>query len=152
MATASSYDRSEILKPYLERLAALGQHASEPTKPSRVTIGTQSFEIEPWERDAVLRTVEANGSTSSGWEALLAESVALRAKTLSLLEKLADCDATDPQAVDTVYAHLQLDAALGFALLAELQRAVDGLVATNEMGPAKRLTRFRNKLSREGLP
>jgi hypothetical protein len=149
VATAGQHLRHEVLKPFVERLAALGQQATELTAPCQINIGSQSLQIEPWERNALLSTVGATDGEATEWEPLLAQAVALRAKTLTQLDKLTKCDESDPQQAETVYADLLSDAIIGFALSAELQRTVDRMVVDGERELAKMLTQFRAKLSRD---
>jgi hypothetical protein len=145
LATIHAHDREELLGPYLRKLAGLGQHQGQAEFPSRITIGAQSFHVDPWERQAVLRSLESAPFGPQRWYSLLAQGVALQVKALADIEKLTAAKSADNRAV--ARAELQLDAAIGFALMTELQRTVDQMVVAGEMELANRVTQFRNKLS-----
>lgn len=83
----------------------------------------------------------------ASWQTLVAEGVAFRNKLQTDLGWIPDdremnaFDATDLRRL------LVTDAALGIALMAETQLAVNELVLEGEVEDAKRLTAFRNKIS-----
>ncbi len=137
-------ERHEALKPYLEKLAAVGKSNADAEAPLRINVGGDSFHIDPWERDALLQSLEGPQQRGTQrWRTLLAQGVALQAKTLSDIHKLEQ--GGDAAGLGEA---LRLDATIAFALLEELQRAVDQAVVAGEMEHARRLTQFRNKLSR----
>ncbi len=147
MSTATARpDRQQFLKPYLERLVALDGHAQSPGSPTRINVGSRSLRIEPWERGVVVGSLKSGDNGESVWPGLLADAVALQVKSLSDLERLARTAETENGASEGLRTELELDAGFGFALMTEIQRAVDGLIVAGEMDLARKLTRFRNKL------
>lgn len=139
-------DRQQFLMPYLERLAALDGHAESPGVPSRINIGSRSVLVEAWERGVVLGLLKG-GDVETGWPGLLAHGVALQVKSLSDLERLGRDTAEDEQA--GIRDELTIDAAFAMAMMAEMQWAIDRLVVVGEIDPARKLTRFRNKLGHQ---
>lgn len=145
MATANPLqNRSAVLKPYLEKLSALDQ-LPDSGRPYRINIGAKHLQLEPWERDAILASLQEG---SDAGDSLLADGVALQAKSLAGLKKLEGDEPPSAEEVQGIHSTLQLDAALGFFLMAELQKQIDQLILGGNLERAKKLTRYRHKLNR----
>ena len=79
---------SEILEPYFAKLSVLRQQATQPNSPSQINIGERSFQVDPWEREMLLQSLEPGGS-ENGWRSLLVQGVALQTKSLIDVKRLA---------------------------------------------------------------
>jgi hypothetical protein len=115
-------DRQSTLAPYLERL-----EGQPPLHPAIV--------LDTWERSTLDAALGAGGNGKQ-YADLMMEGVAFQTKYYSELDELEENRET-----------LIVNAAIGLALMDEMQRVIDSMVLSGNMGEAKKLTGFRNKLS-----
>jgi len=145
-ATASGKRRSEQVA---RRREALAMHIDQIEEIHRTGTDLEEalagIELDAWELEQLSRGL--NGS-SSLWSDLITEGVAFRNKCQTDLgwgpgmQQLSIAELNDFREI------LIADASLGIALLEETQRAVNQLIRGGEMDVVKKLTGFRNKLSR----
>jgi hypothetical protein len=129
----SRYDERRIaLAPYLEQLTA-------PLHPA--------IALEPWERSALAEALDPHHGNGDRWPALLAESLAFQSKYLSETDEMERQEYTSPESMKKHRERLTIDAAIGLALMEEIQRVIDATILSGKMGQAKRFTGFRNKLA-----
>jgi hypothetical protein len=103
--------------------------------------------LDSWEKRMLQHVLENGQVGGYGWPALLAESIALRSKYASEIEAIEQLELTTPELPIEQREQLTIDAAIGLAILQDLQRIIDQTVLTGDMAEAKRLTNFRNKLA-----
>jgi hypothetical protein len=142
--------RERALNPYLEKLRAwneAGADAGDPTRAARIRVGKHAVTVRSWER-ARIREAFHPDEAGPSWARLLAQGVALLTKSLVDVEQLRRDPHLPLEAMYRLQAELMLDTAIGMALLRETQDAIDGLVVAGDLGQAKQLTEFRNKVAR----
>ena len=109
------------------------------------------YPYDAWERGVLQHSLDHPEDRSKPWAPLLAEGIAFRAKCLQGVETdespRSTAQADDEETAANDVEQLITDAAVGLALLQEMQRAIDQLVAAGESGEAKRLSTFRNKVA-----
>jgi hypothetical protein len=132
-------ERKTALAPYLDRLreeGLAGEQADSPLLPA-------SFALAPWERSALEEGLHPEREARDDWTSLVAEGVALQTKFFAEFERIeredAEGEQNDPD-------QIAFTAAIGLALMEETQRVVDALVLEGELGQAKRMSGFRNKI------
>ncbi len=125
-------DRQSTLAPYLERLAG----EPPPLHPA--------IALDRWERSALDAALSGDGKQ---YAALLIEGVAFQTKHYSDLDRLETEEHSSAESSERNRETLIVNAAIGLALMNEMQRVVDSMVLSGHMGEAKKLTGFRNKLS-----
>jgi hypothetical protein len=135
----SRYDeRQTALAPYLDRLAA-----PEEGHPSL----HPAISLEPWELSVLEDALNGNDTDGDRWPILLAESVAFQQKSLSENDELEREEFTSPESLLKRAEQLTVNAAIGLALMEDIQRVIDETILAGDMGEAKRLTGSRNKLA-----
>jgi len=139
------HERMLAIAPYIERLE--DQCAGWSPGGKRPPELSGSLDLNPWELQALHRGLEADPGEHGDWERLLAEGVALQARYVDDLALLEQDVALTPEELDVAHAPLLRTAAVGIALLEELQRVIDAMILGGKMGEAKRLSSFRGKLS-----
>jgi hypothetical protein len=138
-------ERRIALAPYVDFLiSSVGTNPESPPE----GISNSGLELERWEMDAVMKGAHGARSGGNGWEALLAEGVALHAKFLSETDRMETEEPLPPEQWEQIRTQLIWTGAIALALMEELQRAVDAMVLSGGMKQAKKLSSFRNKLSR----
>jgi len=160
--------RHEALSAYLEALGL--DYGGGPRRvPDCLKLEGRTLTVESWERAIIEHSLNHPEDRSRPWAPLLAEGLAFRAKCLcggrdSVAHVTATggarlADAVGPEvAAEPVEAtaaadatgeteQLITDAAVGLALLREMQLAVDQLVVAGEASEAKKLTGFRNRVA-----
>ena len=134
--SAQSMRRRETLSLYLEQLEEARRAGGDLRE------AFDGIELDSWELDQLGHGLDGTAS----WQALIAEGVAFRNKFQTDLgwipsgREMSAEDATDLRRL------LITNTAVGIALLAEIQLAVNQLVLSGGMEDAKRLTGFRNKI------
>lgn len=138
-------ERRVALAPYVDFLiSSVGANPEEPPE----AIANCGLELERWEMDAVMRGVHGARSGGNGWEASLAEGVALHAKFLSEIAQIETEEPLPPEQWKQVRTQLIWTGAIALALMDEIQFAVDAMVLSGNVKQAKKVSAFRNKLSR----
>lgn len=133
-AEKRAIDRQSTLAPFLERL----EGEPPPLHPS--------IALDKWEQSALDDALSANGN-GKRYSALLIEGVAFQTKYYSELDEQETEEFTSADSREKTREDLVVNAAIGLALMDEMQRVVDTMVLSGSMGEAKKLTGFRNKLS-----
>lgn len=135
-------DRKTALAPYLERL---GRPQAEPGRPADAS-PAPALVLGHWEQSAVQAALAADAQGHRGWETLLAEGVALQGKFCSEVDQLQAERAASPEVKETLRQQILLSAAIGLALMQELQREIDRMIVAGNVAQAKKLTGFKHKL------
>jgi hypothetical protein len=138
--------RIRALEPYLARLRSWNE--APDAGPAQIRVGTRAVRVESWERRLLREEPTAGGSGRDDMAGLLAQGLALVAKSLVDLQRLSDAGGHHAVDLFALQADLMLDAAIGIALLRELQVTVDTLVRGGRVEDARRITEFRNRLNR----
>jgi hypothetical protein len=131
-AEKRAIDRQSTLAPFLEHL-----EGEPPLHPSIV--------LDRWERSALDDALIANGNGKK-YGPLLIEGVAWQSKYYSELDELESKEFTTAEVLEKSRECLVVNAAIGMALMDEMQRMIDSMVLSGAMGEAKKLTGYRNKL------
>ena len=139
-------ERRRTLAPYLARLAvASTAQQAEPAVPESLPVEGASLELDPWERRVLQQFHGGTDTKGRPWPGLVAEGVAFRAKCLARAAQLEpDAEPQAPQHRAGLVDELIHDAAVGLALMQELQQTIDRLIHESELKIAKGLTDFRN--------
>lgn len=130
-ATAGTH-RRRYLGSYFDEIASRARGAGQGARPTSISVGSRPIPVESWEWDAVSEW--ARSQREDGWAVLLIEGLAFEARCGADMEHAAASD-------------LQFDAVLGFKLMAEVQRVVEGMVVRGRMDQAKKLTQFRHRIN-----
>lgn len=133
-APAVRDDRQAILAGHLDELQVI---CRETAGPERKKSFLQGLALDHWER-ALLRSAFGPVEQRSYLARLVAQGTALRAKVLEEIERL---DGGEP-----LFEELIANAAVGLALIEEMQEAIDHLIGVGQISQAKRLTGFRTKI------
>jgi hypothetical protein len=140
-------DRYRFLEPYLDALSQVLEITAEEDADNDLlmTFGGAQVTISAWAREVSCSSfASAEARETTGWR--VAESVALIGKIREDLALVAEGRSTS--AAELAGQQLLFDAALGAALLTELQKVLDALVVNGRMSEAKQLTRFWHQLGR----
>lgn len=141
--------RQEVLMPFLERLCLSEGRLSLPATERRLGFSAELLDLDPWEQEVLETALRRRaGEPADACSCLMAEGVAFQAKCLTQFGRLEDPAHRTPDAWGSFCEELVVDAAVGIALLEELQREIDTFVREGELERAKRLSGFRNKLVR----
>jgi hypothetical protein len=132
------HERQTALAPYLERLAMPeeGPAALHP-----------AIALDPWERSVLEEALDTDHANGDRWPALLAESVAFQSKYLSETDEMEREEFTSPASLQQQGELWTINAAIGLALMEDIQRVIDATILAGNMGQAKRLTAFRHKVA-----
>jgi len=151
-----------------EFLSGLGLDYGEGPRviPERLAYAGRAVNLDTWERGVLQASFSKTEGQGHSWAPLLAEGIAFQFKCQRTFDPTAPEEATSSGAAPDTEAEqdpaetesesdanldplerLIVDAAVGLALLAEMQRAIDDLVVAGEMAEAKKLTGFRNKVA-----
>lgn len=157
--------RHEALAEYLNGLG-LDYGEGPRVIPERLAYAGRSVNLDTWERGVLQASFSKVEGPGKPWAPLLAEGIAFQFKCQRTFDPTAPHETKAPAAApdadieqDAADAALEsdadldplerliVDAAVGLALMAEMQRAIDELVVAGEMAEAKKLTGFRNKVA-----
>jgi hypothetical protein len=134
----SRYDeRRAALAPYRERL---GEAENGPLLHPAIM-------LDSWELSALEEALGEDPDDSATWPALLAETIAFQTKYHSELSELEGQEYTFSDSLEQRREEWTVCAAIGLALMDEIQQVIDATILAGNMGEAKKLTGFRNKLS-----
>jgi hypothetical protein len=137
--TDSRYDERQLaLAPYLERLTA-PEVGPPPLHPA---IG-----LNQWELGVLEEGLAQKNGNDDRWPTLLAESIAFQSKYFAETDEMDREECTPPESIERHRETLTFNAAIGLALMEEIQRVIDTTILSGNMGHAKRLTGFRNKVA-----
>ena len=152
--------RQEVLMPFLERVCLGDGEVSTPTLPEEFSFTAELLELEEWERETLenaLReladpmdpSLDESGSADVLYLQLMAEGVAFQAKCFTQFQRWEAANAVEaPEHKQGLIQEFTTDAAVGLALMTELQRDINQLISSGGMEPARHLTSFRNKVGR----
>jgi hypothetical protein len=140
-------ERQEVLAPLLAQLG-FGDDPKETVDeiPSEFCVGEHIVELDSWERSSLRKFPEGEDAKGRPWPALLAEGIAFKTKCLEQAGRMEENGATSPEQRAGSIDALITDAAIGIALVEEIQLSIDGLVRDAETGVAKRLTELRKAI------
>ena len=102
------------------------------------------IELNEWEFDQL---AEGLDESAKAWQSLVVEGVALRNKLVTDLGWVMGSGKIGPEEAAEINELLIADAALGIALVAETQQAINQLILVGEINEAKKLTNFRTKIA-----
>jgi hypothetical protein len=126
-----------MLAPYLEHLPAMMMLL----KKQAVPIGARTLAVKPWEIGLLSQLFKGELEPRPAWANLVARGLALQIKALQDLDARGGTVPVDP--ADPV---MKADLEAGQTLLAELQSAVNALIARGEKEHFKHLSAFRRTL------
>jgi hypothetical protein len=131
-------ERRTTLAPYLEQLG--GADDGPPPLHPAIT-------LDAWELTTLEEALDREQAGAAHWPALLAESIAFQTKYHADLEELEEEEYTSPDRLERQRQQWTVSAAIGLALMEDIQRVIDTTILAGNMSEAKRLTGFRNKLA-----
>jgi hypothetical protein len=131
-------ERRTALAPYLDQLG-VADGGLPPLHPAIM--------LDSWELTALEKALDQANGGRAHWHALMAESIAFQTKYFSDLEVLENEEYTSPETLETQREQWTISAAIGLALMEDIQRIIDSTISAGNMGEAKRLSGFRNKLA-----
>jgi hypothetical protein len=146
-------DRESVLSPYLGLLGVRpGEEETGVEVPLVLPVGEESLSLEEWERRALRQYRGRADEEGRPWPVFLAEGIAFRAKCLERFGRLeperAGLGQEEAAAEIETSEELVSEIGTGIALKQELQWSIDSLIHEGELGIARRLTAFRNSVSR----
>jgi hypothetical protein len=127
----------EMLNPFVERLPAMLTMLKKQTVP----VGARTLAVKPWEIGLLGQLYKGELDPVPAWSDLVARGLALQIKVLQDLDARGGTVPVDP--ADPV---MKADLEAGQVLLAELQAAVNALIAKGEKEHFKHLSAFRRTL------
>ena len=133
----------------LRRRETLALHLEQLEETHRSGVDLQEalagLELDAWELEQLALSLSGE---SIFWRDLVPEGVAFRNKCQTDIGWGPGVQQLSVEELDDFREILIMDATVGFALLEETQRAVNQLIRDGEMGIAKRLSGFRNKIAK----
>jgi hypothetical protein len=140
---SSARERKNALAPILDRLALL---RDEGQGEGLDALGfPPDFTLDPWEERALNQALGEEGNSERDWRSLLAEGIAFQALYFSHSDRSEEAESADDE--ETGREQRIRTAAIGLALMEELQRVIDEALLAGKMDEARRLTGFRNRLA-----
>jgi hypothetical protein len=139
-------EREFALSPYLAQLGiGAPELVPEEQIPVSLPVARGFLPLDPWEHRTLQQFRGGKDDEGRPWPVLLAEGVAFRAKCLDRCAPPDEDESSSPREEDPEPGEsLITEAAVGIALLQELQWSIDGLIRQGDFMVAKRLTGFRN--------
>jgi hypothetical protein len=144
--------RQRSLAPFMNKLGI--DHNPEDHKPipGVITLGEHQLSLDPWERSVLQDYRDGKLGIEHLWAPLLAEGLAFQMKCLHQVEQLARIsDLFEQGNPDLTERQLEQceqminTAAIGLAVLQDIQTAIDQAIVEGELEPAKNLVGFRNR-------
>jgi len=132
---ANADRRRSALGRFLRELTELKTSGQTKLSPA-LSRGARSLELDAWETDVLRKALAGEAIANGHWSAVFPEGLAFQSKVVAALEENGEDDPNN----------LMTDAAVGLALQEEAQRAIHQMILAGDVGKAKRLTSFRNKL------
>jgi len=142
--------RQPALEPYIAKLREWVRQRDKPAKfESRTTISIdgQNLVVDAWEQEQ-LELYLAGDAPENPAAHLVSHVVALALKTCVDVRRLKGHTERASASLYLRQAELMMDAAIGAALLRQMQQEVDRLVMVGELERAKLLSSSTNKLAR----
>jgi hypothetical protein len=130
--------RREVLALHLEQLEETQRSGTDLQE------ALAGLDLEAWELEQLGQGL---AGASNYWRDLVVEGVAFQNKCQTDIGWGPGVQQLSVEELNDFREILITDATLGFALLEESQRAVNRLIRDGEMGIAKKLTNFRNKIA-----
>lgn len=141
-------ERKIVLAPFLERLVELGELGGDDPTQARALGFPPGFSLEPWERTSLKKALAGGGDADDRWPRLLTEGLAFQALCSAQQEQHAGGRAAPADDPGEQRDRQTRTAAIGLALLEEIQCVIDEKILAGRMGEVKRLTGFRNRVAR----
>lgn len=130
-------ERWQVLQPYLDAVLVAAQKS--------LSLDAMGIRLEPWQRE-VLRQETDGDRLGVGWPGLVAEGLAFRALCLGRFgSESMDGDVRHLPVAGAVEDFTE-EAAVGLALMQELQWAIDLAIDAHDLQMARDATLFRNEL------
>lgn len=150
MSESRSSEVKSTLFPYLGSLCLTdGENQSELVAQS-LAFSANLLELDSWEREklemSLLHPDLAGDDDRTPHH--ISQGAAYQARVLSQFERLDELGAADIEALSELTQQLIDDAAMGLALLEEIQYDINLLVVGGDVEEARRLTEFRNKIGK----
>jgi hypothetical protein len=136
-APSRAVPRARALNTWIERLRWQCEHR-ETSGELELHFESETLLIEGWAVDQVV--------TTSEFSELVSQGIALQMKIVVDRSLLHRARSGPGQEVYSLQAHMMLNAALGVALIREVQHRTDDEVRQGGMAAAKRWSRFKQKL------
>ncbi len=147
-AAEESVQQENHIEPRVEELWARVRDTARGPRPQKIPLGLTEIPIEAWEWDALVAwTTTAAAADVKSWQVLIAEGIALQAKTFDDLDRVAATTGLDDEARGAAFADIDFDALTAFKLLREVQRTIEQMIVKGRIDQAKKLTQFRRRLN-----
>jgi len=144
--------RQKSLAPFINKLGINCDKEQDGQVPDVISLGEQALSLDPWERTVLQDYRDGKQGTECLWAPLLAEGLAFQMKCLHQIEQLVRIsdlfEEDDPNLAEKQVAHCEQlvnTAAIGLAVLQDIQTAIDQAIIDGELEPAKNLVAFRNR-------
>jgi hypothetical protein len=135
--------RRALLDPVATKLLQLLEQHREVDAPSQISLKGSSVYVSRWERELILEHHGDGEFPDRGWVTRIVDAVSFQARALIDRERLGRSEDPDPRSLH----QLVMTAAVGLALKVELQKTVDRLIFSGEVGTAKHLSLTLQRIS-----
>lgn len=143
----SRTEREERLRPYLEELSLCQRQGQADGAAVSLPPWAEALALDPWEKNILERGSNGPSGQSFAWSSLVLEGTALRAKCRSELGRLKTDSPDEKQSDPDLHRELTTDAAVGLAIMEEIQRAINTMVLAGQIEQARKLTGFRGRVN-----
>lgn len=145
---ATRETRTIVLEPTIRQMVQVLRGQTDQVGALRLAVKQFTVEVSAWERSLILEAYDAGSPTSVDLAFRLAEAVAVQAKGLNDLVRLAG----EPPAPDEPRTcsrdDLVMDYAIGSAIHAEFAQSIEEMDAGGRRGPARNLLEVDGRLAR----
>jgi hypothetical protein len=135
--------RRALLDPVAVKLLQLLEQHREVDAPSQISLKGSAVYVSRWERELILEHHGDGEFPDRGWVTRVVDAISFQARALIDRERLGRSEDPDPRALH----QLVMTAAVGIALKVELQKTVDRLIFSGEVGTAKQLSLTLQRIS-----
>lgn len=146
MVLEQRQSRASALRPIIAQVLQLLRSKAQPEGGIKIAVGPHTIELSSWER-AQLAETAANPDAPTEWAALMLDGVAVQARGLNDLVRLAAIAEGNNDQRERCMKDLVLDLAIGYALRTEIERLIASLDEAGKRGHAKNLGAFLGRLS-----
>lgn len=147
MVLEQRQSRTSALRPIIAQVLQLLRSQAQPEGGIKIAVGPHTIELSSWER-AQLAEAAANPECPTEWASLMLDGVAMQARGLNDLVRLAAIAEGNTDQRERCMKDLVLDVAIGLALRTEIERLMTSLDEAGKRGHAKNLGAFLGRLEK----
>lgn len=141
LALDQRVDRAAVLRPIIGQVLQLLRQSAQKEGGIKIAVGPHTIELSSWERAQLARAAAAPGAAPD-WTSVLLDGVALQARGLNNLVRLAAVAPDNNDMRERCHKDLVFDVALGAAIHAEAERLVAAFAEAGRRGHAKNVAEF----------